>query len=63
MTNRSRFRLTTFTFPFQGTNRSSVFVNANGNLTFGAPNGDFSETVPEFLDYSARFLDLPRAAS
>lgn len=38
-----------FTFPFQGTNWSSVFVNSNGNFTFGAGDTDFSETVPEFL--------------
>jgi hypothetical protein len=38
-----------FTFPFQGVNRTSVFVNSNGNLTFGAGSTDFSETVPEFL--------------
>ena len=35
--------LSSFAFPFQGTNWSSVFVNANGNLTFGAPNADFWE--------------------
>ena len=38
-----------FTFPFQGTDWSSVFVNSNGNLTFGAGSTDFSETVPELL--------------
>ena len=38
-----------FSFPFQGTNWNSVFVNSNGNFTFGAANTDFSETVPEFL--------------
>ncbi len=38
-----------FNFPFNGTNYNSVFVNSNGNLTFGAGSTDFSETVPEFL--------------
>ena len=38
-----------FTFPYQGTNYTSVFVNSNGNLTFGTGNTDFSPTVPEFL--------------
>ena len=36
-------------FPFQGTKWSSVFVNGNGNLTFGAADPDFSESVPELL--------------
>ncbi|HEX5716613.1 MAG TPA: hypothetical protein VF179_10670 [Thermoanaerobaculia bacterium] len=43
-----------FTFPYQGINRTSVFVNSNGNLTFGAGSTDFSETVPEFLAGPAR---------
>jgi hypothetical protein len=38
-----------FTFPFQGSNWTNVFVNSNGNLTFGAGDTDFSETAPEFL--------------
>jgi hypothetical protein len=38
-----------FTFPYQGANYTSVFVNSNGNLTFGAGNTDLSETVPELL--------------
>ena len=36
--------LSTFAFPFQGTSWSSVFVNGNGNLTFGAADADFTET-------------------
>jgi len=50
--------LTTFQFPFHGTSWSSVFVNGNGNLTFGAPNGDFSETVPELLNGPPRLAPL-----
>jgi hypothetical protein len=50
--------LTTFAFPFQGTNWTSVFVNGNGNLTFGAANGDFSETVPELLSGPPRIAPL-----
>lgn len=40
---------TGFSFPFQGTDWSSVFVNSNGNLTFGAGSTDFSPSVAEFL--------------
>ena len=47
-----------FFFPYQGTNRTSVFVNSNGNMTFGASSTDFSETVPEFLAGPARIAPL-----
>ncbi len=38
-----------FTFPFQGSNWTSLFLNSNGNLTFGAGSTDFSPSVAEFL--------------
>ena len=50
--------LTTFQFPFNGTKHSSVWVNGNGNLTFGAPDEDFTETVPEFLAGPPRIAAL-----
>lgn len=43
-----------FNFPYQGSNWNTVFVNSNGNLTFGAGDTDFSESVPEFLAGSPR---------
>lgn len=50
--------LTTFRFPFHGTAWSSVFVNGNGNLTFGAGSADFSESVAEFLGGPPRIAPL-----
>ncbi len=47
-----------FTFPYQGGNYDSVFVNANGNLTFGVGNTDFSESVPDFLNGPPRIAPL-----
>jgi hypothetical protein len=47
-----------FTFPFQGQNWTSVFVNGNGNLTFGAGNTDFSESVAELLSGPPRIAPL-----
>lgn len=47
-----------FAFPFQGQNWNSVFVNGNGNLTFGAANADFTETVAELLAGAPRIAPL-----
>jgi hypothetical protein len=38
-----------FRFRLCGATYEEIIVNANGTVTFGAPNSDFSESVPEFL--------------
>lgn len=45
-----------FSFPFYGNNYTSVWVNSNGNLTFGSGDTDFSESEAELL------ADQPRIA-
>ncbi len=47
-----------FGFPFQGTTYTSVFVNSNGNLTFGSGNTDFTESVAELLSGPPRIAAL-----
>ena len=41
-------------FAFYGTSQSSIFVNMNGNITFGGPDSDFSPTEAEMLSGLAR---------
>jgi hypothetical protein len=38
-----------FAFPFQGRSHTSVFVNSNGSLTFGAGDIEYQPTVAAFL--------------
>lgn len=50
--------ITGFAFPFQGASWTSVFVNSNGNLTFGTGNTDFTESVAELLSGPRRIAML-----
>jgi hypothetical protein len=47
-----------FSFPYQGGSYTSVFVNSNGNLTFGSGDTDFSESVSELLSDQPRIAPL-----
>ena len=43
-----------FTFNFFGASYTQIYVNSNGNITFGVGDGDFTESVSEFLDTPPR---------
>lgn len=47
-----------FPFDFCGVRHESLFVNANGDISFVAPNGDFSESTPEFLSGAPRIAGI-----
>ena len=49
-----------FEFPMCGEEFESVFVNANGNLTFGTANSQFVENVPDLLHGPPRIAGLWR---
>jgi hypothetical protein len=45
-------------FSFQGVPRTSMFVNSNGSISFGAGDSGFNPTVPAFLAGPARISPL-----
>lgn len=47
-----------FSFPFQGQSWDSVFVNSNGNLTFGSGDTEFLESLGGLLDGPPRIAAL-----
>ncbi|MGI9271063.1 MAG: hypothetical protein ACR2QT_04765 [Woeseiaceae bacterium] len=47
-----------FPFDFCGVRHDSLFVNANGDISFIAPNNDASESTPEFLSGAPRIAGL-----
>ncbi len=47
-----------FDFPFQGRTYNDVFVNSNGNLTFGSGNTFFNPLVADFLFLEPRISPL-----
>ncbi|MDP2306912.1 MAG: putative metal-binding motif-containing protein [Pseudomonadota bacterium] len=45
--------LSGMTFPFCGTNRSTLYLQSNGRVTFGTSDTDYSETVAELASDAA----------
>ena len=47
-----------FDFPFQGTTYNDIFLNSNGNLTFGTADTFFFPFVSDFLNLNPRISPL-----
>jgi hypothetical protein len=47
-----------FSFPFQGVDYTDVFVNSNGNLSFGEENADPIASIDKFLAQQPRIAAL-----
>ncbi|MBI4468974.1 MAG: hypothetical protein HY650_06610, partial [Acidobacteria bacterium] len=47
-----------FNFPFYNVNRTTAFVNSNGNLTFGSGDADSTPSIAEFASGSPRIAPL-----
>ena len=47
-----------FTFPFNGTDYTDVWVNSNGNLTFGSADTFWVESIGDFLSLQPRIAPL-----
>ncbi len=45
--------LTSFAFPYCGTDRTTLYVQSNGRITFGSSDTDYTESVSDFYNDTA----------